>query len=192
MRGMAALRPRRPLSLVFAGLEEASMGHYFDFFATKQDSLDLLLSLEKKSPLFYARWGYYPAPQAPTFDSVAELPDLGLVTRPHKGDNRYIVFPNRVQLDFRSVPRKNGETDYVTIPPKGTPWVWFSSGGHYLGEENRPECVITGIVETGRPTASASGSSIASVARFVQSLRELKGRNARIVWAALFMLVQRL
>jgi len=125
------------------------MGRYFDFFATKQDSRDLLLSLERKSRLFYAHWGSYPTPKAPTFASVSELPDLGLVTRPHKGDNRYIVFPKRVQLDFLEVPRKNGATDYVTIPPKGAPWVWFSSGGHYLGEVNRPECVITGIVETG-------------------------------------------
>jgi hypothetical protein len=120
------------------------MGRYFDFFATKQDSLDLLLVLEKKSPLFYARWGYYPAREAPTYHTASELSDLGIVIRPHKGANRYIIFPEPVSLEFREVHRNSGKTDYVTTPPKGAPWVWFSSGGRY-GEE----CLITGTVETG-------------------------------------------
>jgi hypothetical protein len=120
------------------------MGRYFDFFATKQDSLDLLLALERRSPLFYARWGYYPRPEAPTYHTATELPDLGAVKRPRKGENRYLVFPEPVRLDFREVHRNSGETDHVTAPPNGVPWVWFHSGGRY-GEE----CLITGTVETG-------------------------------------------
>lgn len=63
---------------------------------------------------------------------------------PRKGENRYIIFPERVHLDFREVHRKGGRTDYVTAPPEGAPWVWFSSGGRYGAD-----CLITGEVTTG-------------------------------------------
>lgn len=124
------------------------MGRHFDFFATKQDALDLLLGLERKSPLVFVRWGYYPTPEAPTYATAAELPDLGSPTQPRKGGNRYIVFPQSVCIDFRQVSRNGGETDFVTTPPDGMPWVWFSSGGQW-----KDECLITGAVETGMSDA---------------------------------------
>src|SRR5262245_4885683 len=48
------------------------MSRYTAFYATRPDSLDLLLSLEKRAPLYYVRWGHYssraelvPCPGAP-------------------------------------------------------------------------------------------------------------------------------
>jgi hypothetical protein len=119
------------------------MGRSIAFFTTKQDLLDVLQSVEEDSPLYYVRWGYYPSPTAPTFSSASEVPELGTPTRPHRGEDRYFVFPRWVPLIFREVNRSTGVTEFATEPPANVPWVHLHSGGLY-GEEG----LVEGIIES--------------------------------------------
>jgi hypothetical protein len=113
------------------------------FFATRKDSLGLLLALEEKSPLYYVRWGYYGSPTAPVYFSAAEIPDLGLPTRPRRGEDRYFVFPRWVPLIFRQFTRDDGVDQFVTMPPANVPWVHLHSGGLH-GDD----CMVLGQIET--------------------------------------------
>jgi hypothetical protein len=113
------------------------------FFATRQDLLDVLQSVEENSPLYYVRWGHYPSPTAPTYSSAAEVPDLGTPSRPRRGEDRYFVFPRWVPLIFREVNRSAGPPKFETQPPANVPWAHLHSGGLY-GEE----CLVEGIVES--------------------------------------------
>jgi hypothetical protein len=119
------------------------MGRSITFFATKQDLLAVLQSVEEGSPMYYVRWGYYPAPTAPTYSSAAEVPDLGTPTRPDRGEDRYFVFPRWVPLIFREVNRRSGPTAFETEPPANVPWVHLHSGGLF-GDE----CLVEGIIES--------------------------------------------
>jgi hypothetical protein len=127
------------------------MGRSITFFTTRQDLLDVLRSVEEGAPLYYVRWGYYPAPTAPTYSCAAEVPDLGAPTRPRRGADRYFVFPRWVPLILREVQRSAGAPEFETQPPANVPWAHLHSGGPY-GEE----CLVEGIIEsplTGREEA---------------------------------------
>jgi hypothetical protein len=119
------------------------MGRNLEFFATKQDSLELLEFLEQKSPLFYVRWGYYPSRDVPSYSSAAQIPELGAPTYPRRGEDRYFIFSKPVKVRFRTIQRDTGEKRYVTRPPDGVPWVHLHSGGMY-GED----LMVEGIIET--------------------------------------------
>jgi hypothetical protein len=148
------------------------MSRYSAFFATKQDSLDLLLSIEKRSPLFYVRWGHYPSRQVPTYETASDLPDLGTPEFGGKGDNRYLVLPNRSALAFSRYTNDIRGVTYVTQSRGYSPYVFFHSGGIYRGE-----CLITGEVETNFDTREV----LCFFHRFYRALRE---RFTRGVWGA--------
>jgi len=121
------------------------MGRRLDFFATRQDSLDLLLYLEGRGPLYYALWGTFAAPISPTWRTAADLPDLGIAVLPSKGTGpRYMVFPRPVELTYRTVTRTSGEIVYVADPSANPPCVTFCGGGRF-GDG----CLIAGTVQTG-------------------------------------------
>ncbi len=106
------------------------MSRYADFFATRRDSLDLLSYLEGRSPLLYVRWGHYDSPQAPTYETASDLPDLGSPGHGRKGDDRYLVLPARSALRFYKHQRPGGP-EYEPQPRGGSPYVFFHSGGLY-------------------------------------------------------------
>jgi hypothetical protein len=126
------------------------MSRYSAFFATKQDSLDLLLSLEKRSPLFYVRWGCYPSRKVPMYETASDIPDLGTAEHGRKGDNRYLVLPTKSTLTFYRSTNVVTGTEYTPQSRGNSPYVFFHSGGIY-----RDECLITGEVETAFDTREA-------------------------------------
>src|ERR1700722_18745930 len=114
------------------------------FFATKQDSLDLLLSIEKKSPLFYVPWGWYDSRRdVPRYETAADIPDLGTAAYGRKGDNRYLVLPSKATLTFQRNVNVNRGPKYSPQSRGYSPYIHFHSGGIY-----RDECVITGELYT--------------------------------------------
>jgi hypothetical protein len=119
------------------------MGRSLEFFATKQDSLELLESLEQKSPLFYVRWGYFPSRDVPSYSSAAQIPELGAPTFPRRGADRYFIFSRPVKMKFYRSRHASGETEYMTQPPDGVPWVHLHSGGLY-----GTDLMVEGIIET--------------------------------------------
>lgn len=119
------------------------MSRSVEFFATRQDSLQLLQTLEESSPLFYVRWGHYAEPQAPTYSTASEIPDLGVPSRPRKSEDRYLVFPEQVPVRFRELTGSTGTPEFITEAPAGVPWVHWHSGGLY-----GKECLVEGIIET--------------------------------------------
>jgi hypothetical protein len=119
------------------------MGRTVMFFATKKDSLALLLALEEKSPLYYVRAGYYNSPTAPVYSSAAEIPDLGAPTRPHRGSDRYFVFARSVPLIFHKFTLKDGVDKFEVMAPENVSWVHLHSGGLH-GDD----CMVMGVIET--------------------------------------------
>ena len=121
------------------------------FFATRQDSLDLLLSLEKRSPLYYVRWGHYPSrADAPRYETAADIPDLGTSESGFKEDVRYLVLPTRSTLTFYKHKGPPGPDEYEPQTRGNSAYVFFHSGGLY-----RDECLITGTVWTAFETREA-------------------------------------
>ena len=118
------------------------MSRYAVFYATRQDSLDLLLYLEGRAPLVYVRWGHYDSPSAPTYMTAADVPDLGTAEHGRKGDNRYLVLPTRATLKFYK-HRGPGGPEYEPQTRGNSPYVFFHSGGVFRGK-----CLIAGEVWT--------------------------------------------
>jgi hypothetical protein len=145
------------------------MSRYADFFATKQDSLDLLLRLEGGSPLLYVRWGHYDSPAAPTYETARDIPDLGSLRYGRKGDNRYLVLPTRAALKFYKHKRPGGP-EYEPQPRRYSPYVFFHGGGLY-----RDGFLITGEVWTAFETREA----VRFFDRFYRAIRAVHpGRRA--------------
>jgi hypothetical protein len=137
------------------------VGRYAAFFATKPDALDLLLYLEGRSPLVYVRWGHYDSPQAPTYRTGSDIPDLGTAEFGRKGDNRYLILPTRAALGFSKHKGSRGPT-YEPRQRGYSPYVFFHSGGIY-----RDECLIAGEVWTAFETPDA----LRFYGRFYRALR---------------------
>jgi hypothetical protein len=136
------------------------MSRHITFFATRQDSLDLLLYVEERAPLRYVRWGHYPSPEAPTYETASDIPDLGIARYGRKGESRYIVFPPTSALMFDK--SEGAGVVYEPIPRTDSPYVFFHTGGLF-----RDECLITGYVAT----ASESREGIRLFDRFYRALR---------------------
>ena len=137
------------------------VSRHIAFFATRQDSLDVLLYVEERAPLRYVRWGGYPSPEAPTYEKASDIPDLGIARIGLKGETRYIVFPPTSALMFDK-SEGAGIIRYEPIPGTDSPYVFFHSGGLF-----RDECLITGYVGT----SSESREGIRFFDRFYRALR---------------------
>jgi hypothetical protein len=132
------------------------------FFATRQDSLNLLLEVEKGCPLLYVRWGFYPEPEAPTYETATGIPDLG-TSRGRKADICYLVLPRGSELCFDKSGLGDTPVTYGPIPPGGdSQYVHFYGGGVYRGE-----CLITSLIQT----ASESREGLRFYDRFYRALR---------------------
>lgn len=143
------------------------MSRHIAFFATRQDSLDLLLYVEERTPLWYVRWGHYPSPEAPTYETASDIPDLGIARIGLKGETRYIVFPPASALTFDK-SEGAGVIRYEPVPRTESPYVFFHSGGLF-----RDECLITGYVGT-------SSESREGVCFFDRLYRALRRRFVRV------------
>ena len=127
------------------------MSRSITFFATKQDSLDLLLYLEKNSPLFYVRWGWYASRRdVPRYETAANIPDLGTAEFGRKGDNRYLVLPSKSTLTFQRNVNVYRGSEYSPVSRRYSPYIHFHSGGVY-----REECLIPGELYTNFDTREA-------------------------------------
>src|SRR4051794_16576097 len=86
----------------------------FSFFATREDLVAILLSVEQLGALSYRRLAAYVSPDVPAYDSCEQIPSLGVAVRGSRNDEpKYLVTDATTEIALHRVDRDGGKQVYI-------------------------------------------------------------------------------
>jgi len=133
-----------------------------EFFATRHDQLPRLQALESEVALQFVRTGMFKRPEPVVFNSVSEIPDLGLAP---EGDYthtpKYLVVAAGTRIRIKEEPQESGGVLYAVDLRKNLTAFVFRPAGQF-----DEKTLIPGLVGT----ATGSKTSLALCKRFWRAL----------------------
>jgi hypothetical protein len=113
-----------------------------DFFATTEDLLETLLSLERRRPLAYVLRKYSLQPEITTYSSATSIPDLGIEEHPRPDSGRmFLIVDASIPLAPVEHPGGEGRIVYGLNHWDLPQAVDMQPGGIYRGD---PSCLLLG------------------------------------------------
>jgi hypothetical protein len=115
-----------------------------EIFVTPSDTRSLLAAVEQQTALFVVKVGSYASRTCTVYASARAIPELGITHRPDRlSSDRYMLFPEVVEVVYREVPQNSGTPLFMVDPWQNAPCLLFTSGGIY-----QSRFIISGLIET--------------------------------------------
>ena len=134
------------------------------FFATKNDLLPVLESVEQKMALKYALTEHRPVDRAEIFLSVRDLPNLGVATHESASScNQFLVVAKEKDIYPRALPAFQGKPRFAFDQLENPETVVLNPGGWWKGD-----ILLYGMVGT----ASDHPSSLNLMKLYASAIRK--------------------
>jgi hypothetical protein len=154
------------------------------FFATKADTISVLLALEIATSLQYTMAGLFDTNRPQSYLSFGDIPDFGRTTHPNAvGNPMYLLSDQIAQIKVRDVPQKSGGILFAVDQLDNPDSIVLCPGGWYGND-----VILYGTI--GTVSQSAKSKELYALAtkilrkNFKKEQEFLVGPEAREAWDA--------
>ena len=162
----------------------SARGRSFLFFATQNDLLPILRSIESRCDLKYVQAGLFPNGAPPTYISAFDIPHIG-VSKEDSSEHTiaFLVLPKDVELAQRAIHGHDGVIRVAIDQLVNPHSIRFAPGGAY-----DTACLMKGYVDT----CSPDPGSVALFQLFSRNFRKgLKRYEGEWIGSEALSLLQR-